>query len=143
MVLYGLFKIAESLISVAKISIGPSFSCPVTHVFINAKMLLVVLIDLFKIAESLWCRVTQSFIIDENIFLVIDGLSFFCPVIRFLENAVIFLEVIYYLLKMLETGIFTTKTKTGISFTCLVTEFLGYVKMSVISRYSFFAISLA
>ena len=63
--LYGLFKIAESLITVAKIAIGPSFSCPVTHVFSNAKMLLVVLNDLFKIAESLWCRVTQFFIIAE------------------------------------------------------------------------------
>ena len=66
-----------------------------------------------------------------------------CAVTHFPGSAVIILEMIYYLLKMLETGIFTTKTKTGISFTCLVTEFLGYVKMSVISRYSFFAISLA
>ena len=59
------------------------------------------------------------------------------------KNAVIFLEVISHLPNMLETGVFTTKSKTGISFTCLVVEFLGYVKMSVISRCSFFAISPA
>ena len=89
----------ESLITIAKIILGTCLSC----------------------------RVTQFFIIAEIIFLVIDGLSFFCPVIHFLGNAVIFLEVIFYLLKMLETGIFATKTKKGISFTvCLVTEFRGY-----------------
>ena len=92
-VLYGLFKIAESsVISLAKIAIRTSFSCLVSHVFSNAKMLLVVFNDLFKIAlfliriakiiisTSLSCCVTrQFFIIAEMFFLVIDGLSYSCP----------------------------------------------------------------
>ena len=39
--------------SIAKIAIGASFTCPVTHFFSNGETLLVVLYGLFKIAESM------------------------------------------------------------------------------------------
>ena len=44
---------------------------------------------------------------------------------------------------MVKGEIFISKSKTVISFTCLITELLGYVKLSGISRCSVFAIFLA
>ena len=51
-VLYGLFKITKTIVSIAKIAISTSFSRFVAYFFGNAKMLVVVLYGLFKITQT-------------------------------------------------------------------------------------------
>ena len=60
------------------------------------------------LGTCLSCHAPQFFIIAERFFLVIDDLSLSCPVSHFPNNAVFFVEVIFYLLKLPEMVIFTT-----------------------------------
>ena len=75
-VLYGLFKITQTLVSIAKIAISTSLSCPVPQFFGNAKTLVVVLYSFFEIIHTV-VSISKIFI----------STSLSCSVLQFFGNA--------------------------------------------------------